>query len=126
MTAANIVSFFANEDNRRVIERLRAAGVHWPQAAPSGERPLAGRTVVLTGALASMTREQAGERLRALGAHVASSVSRRTDFVVVGDNPGAKARRAEELGVPMLDEAALLALLEDPSRLDALLARARR
>ncbi len=111
--AASIRQFFAQEHNRDVIRRLREAGVHWPDITPKKpeELPLAGKTFVLTGALTSMTRDEAKERLRRLGAKVSGSVSRRTDYVVVGEDPGAKADKARELGVTMLDEAAFLDLL---------------
>ncbi len=111
--AASIRQFFAQEHNRDVIRRLREAGVHWPDITPKKpeELPLAGKTFVLTGALASMTRDEAKERLRRLGAKVSGSVSRKTDYVVVGEDPGTKADKARELGVTMLDEAAFLDLL---------------
>ncbi len=111
--AASIRQFFAQKHNREVIRRLREAGVHWPDITPKKpeELPLAGKTFVLTGALASMTRDEAKESLRRLGAKVSGSVSRKTDYVVVGEEPGAKADKARELGVAMLDEEAFLKLL---------------
>jgi len=113
--ATSIRQFFAQAHNRDVIRRLREAGVHWPDIAPKKpeELPLAGKTFVLTGALSSMTRDEAREKLRQLGAKVSGSVSRKTDYVVVGEDPGSKADRARELGVPMLDEAAFLKLLRE-------------
>jgi len=115
VVAAHVANFFANARNRRTIERLREAGVHWPDVSVRRAEalPLAGRTCVLTGTLQSMTREQAAQRLRALGAKVTGSVSARTDFVVVGADPGRKARRADELGVRTLDERAFLRLLDE-------------
>ncbi len=114
VVAARVTAFFADPRNRRIIERLRKAGVHWRNlAATAGAaQPLAGKTFVLTGTLASLTRDQAGERLRALGAKVAGSVSRKTDYVVAGADAGSKLQKAHELGVPVLDERALLELLE--------------
>ena len=111
--AASIRQFFAQKHNRDVIRRLREAGVHWPDITPKKpeELPLAGQTFVLTGALSSMTRDEAKEKLRQLGAKVSGSVSRKTDYVVVGEDPGSKADKARELGVTMLDEAAFLRLL---------------
>ncbi len=111
--AASIRQFFAQKHNREVIRRLREAGVHWPDITPKKpeELPLAGKTFVLTGALASMTRDEAKESLRRLGAKVSGSVSRKTDYVVVGEDPGSKADKARELGVTMLDEEAFLTLL---------------
>ncbi|HEY8553988.1 MAG TPA: NAD-dependent DNA ligase LigA [Burkholderiales bacterium] len=111
--AEDIHAFFEERHNRDVIARLRAAGVHWPPPAPraSAASPLAGKTFVLTGTLSSLTREQAKQKLKALGATVAGSVSRKTDYVVVGTDPGSKADKARALGVKMLDEAAFLELI---------------
>ena len=113
--ATSIRQFFAQDHNRDVIRRLREAGVHWPDIAPKKpeELPLAGKTFVLTGALSSMTRDEAREKLRQLGARVSGSVSRKTDYVVVGEDPGSKADRARELGVTMLDEPAFRELLHE-------------
>ena len=115
--AESIRQFFAQEHNRDVIRRLRKAGVHWPDMAPQrpGELPLAGKTFVLTGTLSSMTRDEAKDRLRRLGAKVSGSVSRKTDFVVAGESPGSKLARARELGVEVIDEAAFLELLDQNS-----------
>ncbi len=115
VVAANIAAFFRQPHNREVIEALRQAGVHWPEHPPQrGEAaaPLAGKTFVLTGTL-SRPREQIKEELQALGARVSGSVSRKTDYVVVGENPGSKYQRARELGVTILDEAGLDQLLEE-------------
>ncbi len=114
VVAARVTEFFAEPRNRRVIARLRAAGVHWREgpAPPAAGQPLAGQTFVLTGTLASMTRDEAADRLRALGARVAGSVSKKTDYVVAGVDAGSKLRKAQELGVPVLDEAAFHALLK--------------
>ena len=110
--AAEISAFFRQPHNRQVVQALGAAGVHWPKPArPRPGLPLAGKTFVLTGALQSMSREEAGERLRALGGRVGASVSRKTDYVIVGAGAGAKADKARDLGIPMLDEAAFLRLL---------------
>lgn len=110
--------FFRTPDNTSVIERLRAAGVTMADeaAAPGEEVPqvLAGLTFVLTGTLAhsGMTRDEAGARLKAMGAKVSGSVSKKTSFVVAGENAGSKYDKAVALGVPVLDEAQLLNLLE--------------
>ena len=110
--------FFRTPDNTSVIERLRAAGVTMADeaAAPGEEVPqvLAGLTFVLTGTLAhsGMTRDEAGARLKAMGAKVSGSVSKKTSFVVAGENAGSKYDKAMALGVPVLDEAQLLNLLE--------------
>lgn len=110
VVAAKIAAFFRQSHNREVVERLRAAGVRWPESKPqAGDAlPLAGRSYVLTGALEGMTREEAQSRLEALGAKVSGSVSRKTSFVVAGAEPGSKLRKAEALGVPVIDEQTLL------------------
>ena len=111
--AGEIHSFFHQKHNREVIERLLAADVHWPrEAAVAVSRRLAGKTFVLTGTLDTLTRDEARERLVALGAKVAGSVSGKTDYVVVGEDPGSKADKARKLGVTMLDEQAFLKLLD--------------
>lgn len=111
--AAHVVDFFADPANRQLVARLRAAGVHWPAAVrpASGDQPLAGLTFVLTGTLESLQREEAEDALRALGAKATGSVSKKTSYVVAGRDAGSKLRKAEELGVPVLDEAALKAIL---------------
>ncbi|KFN46263.1 hypothetical protein N790_08795 [Arenimonas malthae CC-JY-1] len=113
VVAARIAGFFAEPHNREVIAALRAAGVHWPEGPPqrAAEGPLAGQTVVLTGALSALTRDEAGVRLQALGAKVAGSVSKKTSFLVAGEAAGSKLDKARELGVEVWDEARLLAFL---------------
>lgn len=114
VVAQSVHGFFAEPHNREVIESLRAAGVHWTEAeglSAAEDLPLAGKTFVLTGSLQTYTRDEAQARLEALGGKVTSSVSKKTDYVVVGDSPGSKQIKAEELGVPLLDEAAFEALL---------------
>ena len=113
VVAAAIRVFFQEPHNLEIVARLRAAGVHWPETAQpaSGARTLAGKTVVLTGTLESLSRDQATARLRALGAKVAGSVSKKTGYVVAGRDAGSKLDKARELGVTVLDEAGLLALL---------------
>ena len=111
--AAHIANFFAESHNRDVIHALRQAGVHWPEGAPkrSSEGPLAGKTVVLTGGLASMSRDAAGDKLEALGAKVSGSVSKKTAIVIAGEAAGSKLAKAQELGLDIWDEAKLLAFL---------------
>lgn len=113
VVAARIAGFFAEAHNREVVAALRSAGVHWPEGAPqrSAEGPLAGQTVVLTGALSAMGRDEAGDRLQALGAKVSGSVSKKTSFVVAGEAAGSKLEKALALGVEVWDEARLLEFL---------------
>ena len=111
--AEKLVTFFRQPHNREVIAKLRAAGVAWADAVPARdgtEQPLAGKTFVLTGTL-SEPRDQVKARLQALGAKVAGSVSARTDYVVAGAEAGSKLAKAESLGIEVLDEAGLAALL---------------
>jgi NAD-dependent DNA ligase (contains BRCT domain type II) len=97
-----------------VITGLLDAGVSWPQPEADeqpGAAPLAGQTLVLTGTLSGLTRDQARERIEALGGKVTSSVSARTDYLVAGDDPGSKYNRAVDLGVTVLDEQGLRELI---------------
>ncbi len=114
VVAGCILAFFRERHNRAVIEALRAAGVRWPEHAPrrASAGPLAGKTVVLTGTLGAFTRDEAKERLEALGAKVAGSVSKKTSFVVAGSEAGSKLDKARELGVEIWDEARLQTFLE--------------
>jgi DNA ligase (NAD+) len=108
--AASIHRFFAEPRNRSVIERLLAAGVRpAPVTRPKG--PLAGKKLVLTGGLEAMSRPEAQRRIEALGGRVVSSVSKETDFVVVGSDAGSKLKKARSLGVKTIDEAEFLRLV---------------
>lgn len=112
--AASVRAYTADEHNRRMIEKLRAAGVRMTadgQAAREG--PLVGTQFVLTGTLSSFTRNEAENRLKALGAAVGSSVTKKTTHLVAGDNPGSKLAKAQQLGITVLDEAGFLALLRE-------------
>jgi DNA ligase (NAD+) len=113
VVARHVASFLADPRHAEVIQRLRRLGVHWPDLSrePVPEQPLAGLTFVLTGSLASLSREEAQERLAALGAKTAGSVSKKTSYVVAGAEAGSKLRKAETLGVPVLGEEALLEIL---------------
>ncbi|HEY2274018.1 MAG TPA: NAD-dependent DNA ligase LigA [Steroidobacteraceae bacterium] len=112
VVAAHVATFFSLEDHVNVIKALRNQGVRWPEVArAAAAAPLAGRTFVLTGTLSSMTREEAEEALTARGAKVSGSVSKKTSFVVAGAEAGAKLARARELGVRVLNEEELRALL---------------
>jgi len=115
VVAASIRSFFDQAHNREVAEQLRAAGIRWDEhdgAASAAPRPLVGLSVVLTGTLPTLTREQAKELLEAAGAKVAGSVSKKTAYVVAGSEAGSKLDKAHQLGVPVLDEDGLRALLQ--------------
>ena len=103
---ASLQRFFGEPHNRQVIAQLQRAGIGFVRQADAGER-LAGRTFVVTGMLPTMSREQAHELIRRHGGTVASSVSRKTDYVVAGQAPGAKLERARELGIAVIDEAIL-------------------
>ena len=114
VVAESIAAFFREKHNREVIEQLRAAGVKWKEgerakAAPAG--PFTGKIVVLTGTLAAMSRDEAKERIEAAGGKVTGSVSKKTDYVVAGEEAGSKLDKAKELGVPVLDEKGFLKLL---------------
>jgi DNA ligase (NAD+) len=112
--AASVRAFFDNPENSAVVAKLASTGVALAEERRTPDRPqtLAGLTFVLTGALERRTREEAGEALKSLGAKVSGSVSKKTSYVVVGTDPGSKYERALELGVPVLDEGALDAVLE--------------
>jgi DNA ligase (NAD+) len=114
--AESVVAFFANERNRALVEKLRAARVNFEGPARAEVRTdapsLAGLTFVLTGTLPSMTREDAQAELESRGGKVTGSVSKKTSYVVVGASPGSKLAKAEQLGVATLDEDALRHLLD--------------
>ncbi len=113
VVAHSIRTFFDQPHNREVVQALRDAGVSWPEGealAPT-EMPLTGITVVLTGTLQSMGRDEAKEKLEALGAKVAGSVSKKTHYVVAGAESGSKLDKAQALGVPVLDDTGLALLL---------------
>jgi DNA ligase (NAD+) len=116
VVAASIARFFAEPHNRDAIAQLRAAGVAFeepgPAPQPSADGPFAGKIVVLTGSLASMPRDEAKARIEALGGKVTGSVSKKTDFVVAGEEAGTKLDKARELNVAVLEEAAFLAMLD--------------
>ena len=112
--AESIVAFFRQESNRKVIDKLRQAGVRMQEeAARPRELPLAGKEFVVTGKLDSFSRTEAETRIRELGGLVGSSVSKKTDFLVVGADPGSKLDRARELGTTILNEKQFLEMLEE-------------
>ncbi len=113
VVAESIHTFFAQPHNREVVELLRAAGIHWPEGepAPAALLPLAGQTFVVTGTLPTLSRDEARALLEAAGAKVAGSVSKKTHCVVAGAEAGSKLDKARELGVAVIDEAQMRALL---------------
>lgn len=115
ITAQSIVDWFSDPQSRHLIDTLKAAGVNMVSLAePVGDK-LAGLTFVLTGELSGFSRKEAGERIQALGGKVSGSVSKKTSYVIAGEAAGSKLRKAQELDIPVLDEAAFLAMLEGDS-----------
>lgn len=112
VVAGHVVGFFSETHNRDVIARLLEAGIDWPAVEQEARQPLAGKTFVLTGTL-SVPRSELKERLQSLGARVSGSVSKNTDYVVAGENPGSKQDKAVALGIDILDEDACNAMLEE-------------
>ena len=106
VVAGSLIHFFAQYHNQEVISRLQGAGITWPQETGKGTGtvPLAGKVVVLTGSMTGMTRDEARKALIQLGAKVTSSVSKNTDMVIAGNEPGGKFAKAKDLGVPVLFE----------------------
>jgi DNA ligase (NAD+) len=113
IVAQSIIQFFAEPHNLEVVNKLRAAGVHWQESTGMQQSAgiLTGKTLVLTGTLPTLTRDAAKEMIEAAGGKVAGSVSKKTDYVVAGEEAGSKLVKAQELGVAILDESGLLALL---------------
>ena len=113
VVAQSLRTFFDQPHNREVVEQLRACGLTWDEGEPAPRTvlPLAGKTFVITGTLPSLSRDEAKDKLEAAGAKVAGSVSKKTDYVVAGEEAGSKLEKAQTLGVAVIDEAAMLALL---------------
>lgn len=113
VVAESIHTFFQQRHNREVVEQLRACGVHWVEGAPAPVTflPLSGKTLVITGTLPTLGRDEAKDLVEAAGGKVAGSVSKKTDFVVAGAEAGSKLVKAQELGIEVIDEAGLLKLL---------------
>jgi DNA ligase (NAD+) len=113
IVAASIRTFFEQAHNREVVEQLRACGLHWAEGAPAerAAQTLTGKTFVLTGTFPTLKRDEAKDLLEAAGAKVAGSVSKKTDYVVAGEDAGSKLEKARELGVSVINEAGMLALL---------------
>ncbi len=115
VVAHSILSFLSDPLNRELIEQLRASGVHWEENVPErGNQALAGKTIVLTGTLPTLKRDEAAAMVEAAGGKVTGSVSKKTSYVVAGDDAGSKLAKAQELGIPILDETEFLTLLESP------------
>jgi DNA ligase (NAD+) len=115
VVASAILQFFAELHNRTVIELLRASGVHWSEGSAVAQAPatgITGKRFVLTGTLPNLSRDEAKAKIEALGGKVVGSISAKTDYVVVGAEPGSKFIKAQELGLTILDEMALIVLLE--------------
>jgi DNA ligase (NAD+) len=116
VVAESIAAFFGERHNREGIAQLRAAGVHWKEGAPAPSAsagPFAGKIVVLTGTLAAMTRDEAKAKIEALGGKVSGSVSKKTGFVIAGEEAGSKLDKARELGVTVLNEARFLRMVKE-------------
>jgi DNA ligase (NAD+) len=114
VVAAHVANFFRQTHNGEVVDALAASGVQWPRPkakAQTATGPLSGKTFVITGTLAAMSRDEARDRIAALGGKATDSVSKKTSYVVAGSEPGSKLQKAEQLGVQVLDEDAFLRLL---------------
>ncbi len=112
VTAANIADWFAQSQSRHMIERLRSAGVNFESKRSIMDARFSGMTFVLTGALSKFTRDEASEKIELLGGKVSGSVSKKTTYVVVGENAGSKERKAKELGIPVLSEDDFLEMIQ--------------
>jgi len=114
IVAQSVTEFFTFEENRRMIARLLEAGVHPAEkdmTAPAGDLPLQGMTVVVTGTLPSLSRNEAEDLIRQMGGTAAGSVSKKTNYVLAGEKAGSKLTKAQTLGIPVLDEAAFMRLI---------------
>ncbi len=112
VVAKQVAAYFRDADNAAALDRLLAAGISWPRPVAAGAGAQRNKTFVLTGTLESLTREQAAEAIQQLGGKVSGSVSKKTDYVVAGAEAGSKLKKAQQLGVQILDEAAFLELLK--------------
>ena len=118
IASASVRAFFDQPHHREVVEQLIAAGLHWPAiegTASDAHRPLLGKTLVITGTLPTLSRDEAKELIEAAGGKASGSVSKKTDWLVAGEEAGSKLDKARELGIAVLDEAGLRALLAAPS-----------
>jgi DNA ligase (NAD+) len=113
VVAGHVAAYFGDAENSKLLDRLLSAGIHWPlQEVPSESSALRDRTFVLTGTLEGMSREQATEAIVKLGGKVSGSVSKKTSYVVAGAEAGSKLKKAEQLGVTVIDEEQFLKLLK--------------
>jgi DNA ligase (NAD+) len=115
VVAKNVAAYFQDAENSGIVDRLLAGGITWPEPAPAAadaDTELAGKIFVLTGTLQALTREAAEEAIVRLGGKVSGSVSKKTNYVVAGTEAGSKLKKAEQLGIAVLDEAAFLKLLK--------------
>jgi len=118
IVANHLVHFFKQKHNRDVIQKLLKAGIHWPAVdvvSTASDSKFSGKTVVITGTLASMKRDDLKDKLQAFGAKVAGSISKKTDFLIAGTDPGSKYEKAQQLGVEVLDEEQVIAYLSGVS-----------
>ncbi len=113
ITAISIVEWFAQPQSQNIIEKLRNAGVNFESKRVITDARFAGQTFVLTGALSKFTREEASEKIELLGGKVSGSVSKKTSYVIVGENAGSKERKARELGIPILSEDEFLEMIQE-------------
>lgn len=120
VVAGHVRAFFSENHNREVIHRLLDVGITWPDKSkePAPTSSLTGKTLVVTGTLSSMSREQAQALIRKLGGTASGSVSSKTDYLVAGENAGSKLAKAEKLGVPILDEEAFIRLASTETNID--------
>jgi DNA ligase (NAD+) len=116
IVAQSVRTFFQQAHHQEIVAQLRACGLRWEEGPPAerAHQLLTGKTVVLTGTLPNLSRDDAKAMLEAAGAKVAGSVSQKTSYVVAGEEAGSKLEKALALGIPVLDEAGLLALIHDP------------
>jgi len=114
VVSSQIIAFFRENHNKKLVEQLISLGVHWPSKEKKSRDalPLKGKTFVITGTLSTMSRDEAKEKLQALGATVSGSVSVKTTAVIVGESPGSKYDKAKELEVDCLNEVAFLLLMD--------------
>ena len=112
VTAQNIADWFAQPQAQEMVERLRQAGVNFESRRVVSDTRFAGKIFVLTGALSKFTREEATEKIELFGGKASGSVSKKTSYVVVGENAGSKERKARELGIPILSEDEFLEMIQ--------------